>query len=68
MGEMEKLMHKTDKADLIWKWKFSKKYQFKTDIDIIFIFKFRIKSVLIQDVSFCSHFILTNRHDTDGAT
>ncbi len=46
MGEMEKLIQKTDKIwldiDLIWKWKFSKNYLFKTDIDIIFIFKFEL--------------------------
>ncbi len=50
MGKMEKSIQKNDKIwfdidsilirfDLIWKWKFLKKYQFKTDIDIIFIFK-----------------------------
>ncbi len=70
MGEMEKSMQETDKIqfdinsisiryDLIQSRRFSKKYQFKTDNDIIFIFKFQIKSVLIRDISFCSRFILT---------
>ncbi len=53
------------KYDTIWKWQFSKKYQFKTDNDIIFIFKFQIKSVLIPDFSFCSHFIST-KLETDS--
>ncbi len=80
MVEMEKSRQETDKIrfnidsisiqywfdiDLIWKWKFSKKYWFKTDFDIIFIFTFRIKSVLIRYISFCNHFISTNRHNTD---
>jgi hypothetical protein len=70
MGEMEKSMQETDKIlfnihlkliryDFKQSWQILKKYRLKTDIDIIFIFKFQIKLVLIQDISFCSHFILT---------
>jgi hypothetical protein len=44
----------------IQSWWFSKKYWFKTDY-----FYLQIKLVLMRDFLFWSHFISTNRHNTD---